>query len=228
MFFHVVGGGSCFDPNDPKTCPNIHPYPDGGENGNPGHAPPVPIRNKTTQPGRGTMEYLSDYPMKYFRLAPGKGGKTDTKLNGTSLNGGGGGGVLINGLGPTLDFLENPTNLAPTKITILTTTSTKPTTTPTTKNTSTTAGTKSSVSTPSPDSFSNNGQGYGGGQGGSQTGNPGSGVVLLEVFSSTSTTTKITALPEKVTTTDLSTSSITTQKHTAEVQHHQQIKKILP
>ena len=224
-FFHVVGGPNCVGTVQ-KNCSDMHPFPDGGENGSNGIAPPVPVGN-ISLPGRGTWEDLSDYHMKNFLLAPGKGGKTDTKLNGTVLNGGGGGGVLINVIGPTLNLLENPTNQAPTKTTTLTTTNTKPTAASTTsKNTSTTAGRKSSVSTPSPNVFSNNGQGYGGGQGGSQTGNPGPGVVILEIVRSTPTTLK-TATPQQATTTDLSISSIT-QKPTAAVQHHQQIEKIFP
>ena len=163
MYF--VGGARCVSKdNTDKHCSDINPHPDGGVNGSYGQAPPVPVGDIKSQPGHGTLEYLSDYLMKYFLLAPGMGGKTDT-ITKDLLNGGGGGGVLIK---------------APTKNHI-STTNTKPTTVLTTGKTSTTAGTQSSVSTPSPDSFSNNGQGYGGGQGGSQTGNPGSGVVLLEI-----------------------------------------------
>ena len=226
MNIHFVGGASCVDKNLSGECSNIHPYPDGGENGSKGKAPPVPVGDSQSQPGKGTQEDLRGYRMKNFLLAPGKGGKTENKT--FSLNGGGGGGVLINGIGPTLSLLEYPTDQAPTKTTTLTTTDTKPTTAPTTKNTSTTTGTKSSVSTPSPNTFRNNGQGYGGGQGGSKTGNPGPGVVILEIVRLTPTTTKTTATPEQVTTTDLSISSITKQKPNAAVQHHQQIKKILP
>ena len=79
-------------------CTNSHPYPDGGENGSNGKAPPIPVGDKYSQPGRGTWEDLSGYHMKYFHLAPGRGGKAYYEPS--LLNGGGGGGVLINGEGP--------------------------------------------------------------------------------------------------------------------------------
>ena len=178
MNIHFVGGASCVDKNQSGECSNIHPYPDGGENGSKGKAPPVPVGDSQSQPGTGTWEDLRGYRMKNFVLAPGKGGKTENKT--FSLNGGGGGGVLINGVGPTLSLLENPTNHAPTKLALMTTPNTNPTPPAIGKNTTTTSQ-KTSAST-SPNKLSNNGQGYGGGQGGSQNGSPGPGVVLLEVI----------------------------------------------
>ena len=90
-----LGGASCFGNS---TCKLIHPYPDGGENGSNGMSPPVPVGDNLSRPGRGTWEDLSVYQMKYFHLAPGRGGKAYYEPS--LLNGGGGGGVLINGEGP--------------------------------------------------------------------------------------------------------------------------------
>ena len=180
MNIHYVGGASCVDNNQSGECSNIHPYPDGGENGSKGKAPPVPVGDSQSQPGNGTWKDLRGYRMKNFLVAPGKGGKTENKT--ISLNGGGGGGVLINGVGPTLSLLENPTNHAPTKIALMKTPDTNPTPPANCKNNTTTCAKTSSISTSSPNKLSNNGQGYGGGQGGSQNGSPGPGVVLLEVI----------------------------------------------
>ena len=88
------GGASCFG----DRCTNIHPYPDGGENGSSGIGPPVPVGDHPSRPGLGTWEDLSGYHMKYFHLAPGRGGKAYYEPS--LFNGGGGGGVLINGEGP--------------------------------------------------------------------------------------------------------------------------------
>ena len=81
-----------------RLCASIHPYPDGGENGFNGLAPPVPVGDHPTEPGRGSYQDLSEFHMQYFRLTPGRGGKADFETS--SINGGGGGGVLINGEGP--------------------------------------------------------------------------------------------------------------------------------
>ena len=50
--------------------------------------------------GLGTRENLSDYYMEHFSLSPGKGGD-EHKTSPFSIYGGGGGGVLVNGEGPT-------------------------------------------------------------------------------------------------------------------------------
>ena len=97
-FFHVVGGPNCVGTVQ-KNCSDMHPFPDGGENGSNGWAPPVPVGDHPTEPGHGSFLNLSELHMQYFHLAPGRGGKADSETS-SLVNGGGGGGVLINGEGP--------------------------------------------------------------------------------------------------------------------------------
>ena len=50
--------------------------------------------------GNGTGENLSDYYMEHFSLTPGRGGE-EYEVAPYQIVGGGGGGVLVNGEGPT-------------------------------------------------------------------------------------------------------------------------------
>ena len=49
--------------------------------------------------GEGTGFDISSIAMKYYQLSAGKGGKQDT------YNGGGGGGILVDGFGPEVGFV---------------------------------------------------------------------------------------------------------------------------
>lgn len=76
----------------------------GGTNGGNGEGPSTPINDDIQAfgaPGHGTGENLSDYYMEHFSLSPGRGGEMKVYYGGLSIYGGGGGGVLVNGEGPT-------------------------------------------------------------------------------------------------------------------------------
>ena len=56
--------------------------------------------------GNGTGENLSDYYMEHFSLTPGRGGE-EYEVAPYQIVGGGGGGVLVNGEGPTIPCAPN-------------------------------------------------------------------------------------------------------------------------
>ena len=63
--FSNIGGASCFG----RQCASIHPYPDGGENGSNGCAPPVPVGDHPTEPGHGSETFdtiVSVSKLRYF------------------------------------------------------------------------------------------------------------------------------------------------------------------
>merc|ERR1711973_1010457 len=91
------GGGRCREDNGVKCDAGNYT---GGTNGSNGGGPSTPDDHHWA-PGHGTGEDISGYRMDEFKLSPGQGGMA--YVFGGYVFGGGGGGILVDGVGPTTD-----------------------------------------------------------------------------------------------------------------------------
>merc|ERR1711973_780124 len=91
------GGGYCWE-EDGVICDTGN-YT-GGTNGSNGGGPSTPDDHHWAH-GHGTGEDISGYRMDEFKLSPGQGGMA--YVFGGYVFGGGGGGILVDGVGPTTD-----------------------------------------------------------------------------------------------------------------------------
>ena len=93
----IGGGGCCLKIYEIplRTCPGSFM---GGSDGSDGHGG----WNQSGKHGNGTGVSLNQISMQYFHLAPGDGGTQDSGIEYKSeqVFGGGGGGVLVDGVGP--------------------------------------------------------------------------------------------------------------------------------
>ena len=92
-----------------------------GGNGEGGSGTPCSVscngkRTISNSGGRGTGENVASYVFDHFHLSPGQGGRyhkrTHTLWN-PAYFGGGGGGVMVNGKGPTSHYVDKPIWYAP-------------------------------------------------------------------------------------------------------------------
>merc|ERR1711973_290765 len=93
------GGGYCSEGNGVECDAGNYT---GGTNGSNGGGPSIPDDQHGAQ-GHGTGEDISSYRMDKFKLSPGQGGMAYRSDKYGYVYGGGGGGILVDGAGPTTD-----------------------------------------------------------------------------------------------------------------------------
>ena len=101
MMHIKIGGGICCKKLDGIPLSKCAGSFKGGSNGGNGQPGIKPARASGPS-GSGTGVRLDQFSMQYFHLSPGDGGTQDegVELNSKQVFGGGGGGVLVNGVGP--------------------------------------------------------------------------------------------------------------------------------